>query len=169
MRFVLLFALVLSGCAVRTCSVSVDSPEASGRGVIVGPKQVCTVAHVVLKHCGPVWDPWPIVNVEGHAAKTVAWNYSVFNAYGPDGIVLLELVDNYTFDENRIATLAPKDGGPGVTYLSPRGPEPWAWGIRPGDSGSPVLDAEGRVIGLVRAFAGYDIRLREGMVPEAGK
>ncbi|HZV01300.1 MAG TPA: hypothetical protein VFF73_31600 [Planctomycetota bacterium] len=147
MRAVLLAftILVLAGCeaAPPTIAVSVDTPTRRGRGVIIGPRTVLTVCHVV-SGCDEVM-------VEDKRARVVQRHLRGTET-GDDGIAVLELEEG-EFPPSRIGQIAERVGA-GVTYLPARGECAWPWGLQPGDSGSPILDAHGRVTGLVRAVYG---------------
>jgi hypothetical protein len=137
-------SLLLAGCtAPVTIAVDVETSARRGRGVIVGPRTVLTVCHVVSGS--------DVVEVDGLRARVVARRLRPTET-GEDGLAVLELEEGL-FPAERIGQLA-ESAGPGVTYLPRRGESPWPWGLQPGDSGSPILDARGRVTGLVRAVLG---------------
>ena len=143
-RAVALASLVLAGCATPpTIAVDIETSARRGRGVIVGPRTVLTVCHVV--------SGTDEVEVDGLRARVVARHLRATDT-GEDGLAVLELEEG-AFPSERIGQLA-EAAGPGVTYLPRRGECPWPWGLQPGDSGSPILDAHRRVTGLVRAVFG---------------
>jgi S1-C subfamily serine protease len=158
------FALLLfSGCASTVSSIAcdVETPSRRGRGVIVGPKTILTVGHVV--------DGAEQVTVDSRPARVVARHVRATET-GPDGLVVLELITG-EFPRERIATLADHPNA-GIKYLPARGEHPWPWGLEPGDSGSPILDSQGRVTGLVRAVYGraepLDQATVDSFVPRPG-
>jgi S1-C subfamily serine protease len=155
--------VVLEGCAAPVGGIAcdVETPTRRGRGVIVGPKTVLTVGHVVTDA--------ELVTVDSLRARVVS-RHSRATETGPDGIAVLELLDG-EFPKERIAKIADHPNA-GVKYIPARGEQPWPWGLEPGDSGSPILDAQGRVTGLVRAVYGRAEPLDEATVvsvtPRAG-
>jgi S1-C subfamily serine protease len=161
-----LFALVLvvaSGCSAVPAGIAVDveTPSRRGRGVIVGPRTVLTVGHVVTDADHVMIDSLPARVVSRHNRATET---------GPDGVAVLELLAG-EFPPERIAKIA-EHPNPGVKYIPARGEHAWPWGLEPGDSGSPILDADGRVTGLVRAVYGRAEPLDQATVvavtPRAG-
>ncbi len=136
--------IALAGCsAPPSIAVDVETAARRGRGVIIGPRTVLTVCHVVQGS--------DEVEVDGQRARVVS-KHTRTTETGEDGVAVLELVEG-TFPPERIGKLAEKVGA-GVSYLPARGERPWPWGLQPGDSGSPILDAQRRVTGLVRAVYG---------------
>ena len=116
---------------------AVDVVGASnGRGVVVGPRRVLTVAHVVGEAAevdvatGYTWSSARVVR------RHAAW---------PEPLVELELArDAFGPDE----VLAPGAGASPAWVLAADGPRPWSAPLRPGDSGSPVVDPRGLLVGL---------------------
>jgi S1-C subfamily serine protease len=155
--------LSLAGCSSVAPSIGCDVETADhrGRGVIVGPRTVLTVAHVVRGTDTVTVDSLPARVVSRHLRKTET---------GDDGIAVLEL-ERGEFPAARIAVIADKVGA-GVTYVPARGERPWPWGLQPGDSGSPILDSHGHVTGLVRAVYGraepVDQAAAEGVLEKGG-
>jgi hypothetical protein len=140
----LLLLLLVSGCTAPSgIGVDIETATRRGRGVIVGPKTVLTVCHVVTGQ--------DEIEVDGRRAKVVQRNVRSTET-GDDGIAVVELLEG-TFPVERIGKVTDKVGA-GVVYLPARGETPWPWGLQPGDSGSPILDAHGHVTGLVRAVYG---------------
>jgi hypothetical protein len=136
--------VLLVGCtAAPTIAVDIETSSRRGRGVIVGPRTVLTVCHVV--------DGSNEVVVDGLRARVIARRRHTTET-GEDGLAIVELEEG-VFPPERIGQLADKVGT-GVSYLPRRGECAWPWGLQPGDSGSPILDARGRVTGLVRAVFG---------------
>lgn len=135
------------GVAVRA---SLDPGAPAGRGAVVGDRWVLTVDHVTrgqdAVHVATTRDGgWVAARVARRIAAT------------PEPLVLLEVeVDDgvygallgFTgFDPDRHL---PAGEGPATTVVTPRGHLPWVDGtLEPGDSGSPVLDATGGLVGLV--------------------
>jgi hypothetical protein len=152
-----LFAVVLAatGCtSVPTgIGVNVETATRRGRGVVIGPHTILTVCHVVSGSDDCEVDGMPARVVQRHVRSTET---------GEDGIAVVELVKD-SFPPERIGTLCDKVGA-GVVYLPARGETPWPWGLQPGDSGSPILDAKGHVTGLVRAVYGRAEPLDRGTV-----
>lgn len=122
----------------------------------MGPRTVLTVGHVVAGDGE--------IRVESHLARVVSRGTRKTET-GPDGLVVLELVEG-EFQKERIAVIA-EHANAGVRYLPARGSHPWPWGLEPGDSGSPILDAEGHVTGLVRAVYGRAEPLDQATVAAA--
>lgn len=171
----LLVLVLLAGCAsaperVERSIVKLDGPASAaleggakvvagarcGRGAIVGPRHVLTVAHVVgdaREVSVSTGGPFDV------AARVVEWRPS-----WPEPLVLLELdvAEDGSFGEllgmGRIAParVLAKGAGRAAVIVTPRGPVPCAPGARlvPGDSGSPVLDANGRLVGLLHGIEG---------------
>ncbi len=136
--------LLAPGCATPIgIGVDIETATRRGRGVIVGARTVLTVCHVVTGS--------DEVEVDGLRARVVKRNVRATET-GDDGIAIVELIEG-TFPPERIGKLTEKVGA-GVVYLPSRGETAWPWGLQPGDSGSPILDAHGHVTGLVRAVYG---------------
>lgn len=150
----LIVLLMLAGCQTTgdiACDVETDVSR--GRGVIIGPRTVLTVTHVVDKPMG--------LSVDGHAAHITTMQHLILDTGRADGVTVLEL-DDYVFPSDRIAsTISNNDWRSGLFYLPARGREPWPWGLRAGDSGSPIVDINGNVVGLVRAVRGIFIAADE--------
>jgi S1-C subfamily serine protease len=148
---------------------SLDAPRA-GRGAVVGERWILTVAHVlegrdrafVATTADGGW-------VEAQVVRRVAGE--------PEDLVLLEVdVDEGAFGAllgfggfDRDAVLAPSRTGLPRQVVTPRGAITWRPGVLvPGDSGSPVLDADGRLVGLVsgrRGDVGLYVALGAGVLP----
>lgn len=158
----LIFVMLLSGCQTYGydfgCDVETNTAQGRGRGrgAIIGPNEVYTVYHVV--------EDAKDIYVEGYKAKIVSIQEPLDNG---DGLVLLT-VRGADFGSDRIVTVAPHISC-GAIYLPRRGEEQWPWGLRPGDSGSPILDKKGQLIGLVRAVEGCATIIPDGMRPKTGK
>jgi len=151
--WLLIIFLGLSGCLNSNrigdleyidSGVTVETCDTTGRGVIIGPDEVLTIGHVIKKHTG--------CSVDGKPARVVKWIVDHQTETGEDGLVLLKTQDKI-FGPERIAKIS-KRVTQGYIYLSQRGVELWPCGLRPGDSGSPILNDKGEVIGLVRAVYG---------------
>lgn len=154
----LLALLALAGCRAPAPGIACDVETASrrGRGVIVGPRTALTVGHVVAGT--------DLVTVDSRPARVVSRSTRKTET-GPDGIVVLVLVEG-EFPKERIARIAERANA-GVSYLPARGARPWPWGLEPGDSGSPILDSDGNVTGLVRAVYGRAEPLDQATVTAA--
>lgn len=158
---VLVFALASSGCAAldhvegalattgafdfgpagstveRDGAVSVYGAGGPGRGAIVGPRRLLTVQHVVggassvEVGLGYLWATARVV-------RTIpSW---------PEALVELELAPDDEVDADRILPTA--SAGRAAWVLCADGPRAWGRTLRPGDSGSPVVDASGAMLGL---------------------
>lgn len=154
----LLGLILVSGCTAPSgIGVDIETATRRGRGVIIGPTTILTVCHVVTGT--------EEVEVDGRRARVV--NRRVRSTEtGDDGIAVLELLEG-SFPADRIGKLTDKVGA-GVVYLPSRGETAWPWGLQPGDSGSPILDAHGHVTGLVRAVYGRAEPLDKSSVSVAG-
>ncbi len=122
-----------------------------GHAAIVAPDRVLTVAHVV----GDASRAWVAV---GRRGAWVEARVVERLARAPEELVVLELALDegwagallgFTgFGAERV--LEPGAEGLAVTVATARGLRPLiAAELRPGDSGSPVLDPEGRLVGLL--------------------
>lgn len=134
---------------------TLDPGGLAGRAAVVGDRHVLTVEHV-LQGQDRVF-----VATAGDGGWVAA--RVVRRERGdPEALVLLEL----EVDEGAYGLLLGFDGfeaesalTPGVgapaTILTGRGRLPWAPGVlAPGDSGSPVLDATGALVGIVSGRRG---------------
>ena len=136
-----------SGCALveglqRDPSVAVRAQGQRGRGAILGPRRVLTVQHVV----GAAQRVRVAAGLEWAEARVVRRF-----ACAPEPLVELELAPSpwgfRGFAPARCAQLG--RGGPAWIH-TPRGRLPWgAAELRRGDSGSPVFDAQGGLVGLL--------------------
>ncbi|HZU99477.1 MAG TPA: hypothetical protein VFF73_22400 [Planctomycetota bacterium] len=70
-------------------------------------------------------------------------------AAAPESIVELEL-DGEAFDASRVAE---PGEGTAAWIVAARGPIAWGAAVRQGDSGSPVMDSTGRLVGLIVGYA----------------
>jgi hypothetical protein len=155
MKTLFLSLVLFAGCASpESISCDVNADRRHGRGVIISPTCALTVDHVY-------WDT-DFVTINGkwrakvrqrskHAAEPGS------TETGFDGLVLVQIEDGQPpFPADRVAVMAPTNAlaERAVYYVSQRGLCRWPFGIMPGDSGSPILDANGRVVGLVRAVRG---------------
>jgi S1-C subfamily serine protease len=129
----------------RDGGVTVLAGSRKGRGAIVGPRTVLTVSHVVGDE----------TTVEV-GASSLAWvRARVVDRIpsSPEPIVVLELETSTGFlgfegfEAERTFEKTP--GGNAAWVLASTGTHAWARGIRPGDSGSPVIDARGGLVGLL--------------------
>ncbi|HBP19140.1 MAG TPA: hypothetical protein DEA08_15300 [Planctomycetes bacterium] len=146
-----LIALILlastSGCAFleglqRDPSVAVRAQGKRGRGAILGPNRVMTVQHVV----GSARRVRVGAGLEWTEARVVRRF-----PCAPEALVELELEQSTLgfsgFAAARCAQLG--QGGPAWIH-TPRGRMPWGSAeLRRGDSGSPVFDAQGGLVGLL--------------------
>lgn len=125
-------AVLLAGCAAPVRVVSVEGPTRRGSGVVLGPRCVATVEHVV---------DWPMT-AGGALVTRVVW----LPATG-ERIALLRTAADMPGPYAAFAD------GAGSTIHTPRGPTPVRpCGAIPGDSGSPVVGQLG-VVGLHRKRA----------------
>ncbi len=134
---------------------SLEPGARAGRGAVVSDRHVLTVEHV-LEGQDRVFVA-TVGNGGWVAARVVRRERG-----NPEPLVLLELeVDGGAyglllgfdgFDADDV--LAPGTGAP-ATVVTGRGQLAWAPGVlQPGDSGSPVLDAAGTLIGIVSGRRG---------------
>lgn len=145
--------------AVGASSVEVratlDPGARAGRGAVVGDRHVLTVEHVLQGQ------ERVFVATTGDGGWVAA--RVVRRERGdPEALVLLELdVDEGAyglllgFDGFEAESVLSTGGGSPATILTGRGRLPWAPGVlAPGDSGSPVLDATGALVGIVSGRRG---------------
>lgn len=125
-----------SGTVQRDGAVSVHGSGGPGRGVIVGPRKLLTVQHVVggassvEVGLGYLW-----------ATARVVRAIPSF----PEPLVELELDADDAVDADRVLSMR---AGRAAWVLCADGARAWGQTLRPGDSGSPVVDASGAVVGL---------------------
>lgn len=170
----------------RPLAVEIAQDGQCGRGAVVGPNRIVTVAHVV-EGMGSLWISVSRETglIEGRIVQRVAAN--------PEGYVFVEIETQggaygtlFGFAGFAAENCFTLGSGPPAGVLTKRGFLPWEIGtLRPGDSGSPVLDASGKLVGLVsgrtelgepvmvslRAEA-FELRselLEEGELPKAGE
>jgi len=143
-------ALVSTGCfdlAPSTASSSVEHGVAittghgRGRGAITGLRTVLTVEHVV----GASSEVEVATSSFGWTRARVVRKI----AAAPESIVELEL-DGEAFDASRVAE---PGEGTAAWIVAARGPIAWGAAVRQGDSGSPVMDSTGRLVGLIVGYA----------------
>lgn len=148
-----------AGVEGRSVVVGVEGSGLQGRGAVVGANLVLTVDHVV-RRAGQVLvgtcrnGGW----VKARVVQRIAAS--------PEPLVLLEL----DLDSGWYGTLlgftgfdvedsyAQNPGGRATHVATRRGLHPWGPRVgvrlRPGDSGSPVLDGKGRLVGLLTGRRG---------------
>jgi S1-C subfamily serine protease len=129
----------------RDGGVTVLAGSRRGRGAIVGPRTVLTVFHVVgdetTVEVGASSLSWARARVVDRIPSS------------PEPLVVLEVeisagfLGFEGFAAERTFEKAP--GGHAAWVLASTGTHAWARGIRPGDSGSPVIDARGGLVGLL--------------------
>lgn len=154
MRALVLALVLLAGCSVSPRSVGVQAELGgpTGRGAVVGPTQVLTVAHVVGNR-NEVWVATSRRNRVWVRAR-VSRRYRAV----PEDVVLLELeVSDGFFGElfgftgfSSADAFPTRRGQAPTAVLTRRGLLAWEpCTLLPGDSGSPVLDSRGDLVGLV--------------------
>jgi len=140
----------------RTVDVRVGFGD-SGRGAVVGPSSVLTVAHVV----GSADEAWVSTTRDGEGWVRAKVRERL-RAH-PEELVVLEL----ELDDGLFGALLGFDGfssadcypaesaGSAARVGTRRGVRRWEAGaLRPGDSGAPVVDDSGRLVGLVTGRRG---------------
>lgn len=125
-----------SGTIERDGGVAVQGAGGPGRGAIVGARKVLTVQHVV----GSASSVDVAVGYTWATARVVR----TIPAF-PEPLVELELAADDAVDPDRVLATG---AGPAVWVLCADGARAWGHTLRPGDSGSPVVDAAGAVVGL---------------------
>lgn len=162
------FAAPAAGGRSVQVRASLEPGQRAGRGAVVGDRWILTVGHVVEGRetvfvSTTSEGGW----VEARVARRVAGN--------PEDLVLLEM----TVDEGAFGLLLGFDGfakdsvlhpsasGVPAEVLTPRGAIAWRPGVLvPGDSGSPVLDDSGRLVGIVSGRRG-DVGVFVALATEA--
>jgi hypothetical protein len=147
-KLVLVLLLFATGCITIPGSRPEDAGDTTGlwtsvqhrghtgSGAVVGKNLIATVSHVV-RNSSLVWvsGGLPAKEVERIATQ------------GYEEIVILRV--SYDFDDEHIFKLG--NGQPHEIW-GPRGRQPWSPSeVIPGDSGSPVLDKDGLLVGHVSA------------------
>lgn len=148
---------------------SLEAGALAGRGAVVSDRHVLTVAHVLQGRA-------QVFVATGRDGGWVAARVVRRQVGDPEPLVLLELevdegafglllgFDGFAGEQ----VLAAGDGAP-TSVLTARGLQPWTPGVLlPGDSGSPVLDATGALVGLVsgrRGEVGVYVRTRTPTQP----
>ena len=133
----------------RDCGVTIVSSDRKGRGVVVGTDKVLTVSHVV----GDATEVTVVTNDFGCTAKAKVTRRIRSE---PEDLVELSVTREHGafsftgFDSDRIARLGAGDPAFTITATGLHG---WARGLKPGDSGSPVIDGQGTVVGLLVGMA----------------
>lgn len=122
---------------LRDGAVTIRGAGGAGRGALVGRRKLLTVQHVVGDASsvevglGYLWATARVV-------RTIpAW---------PEALVELELSAGDAVEEDRVLETR---SGKAAWVLCADGPRAWGQALRSGDSGSPVIDATGAVVGLV--------------------
>ncbi|RMG15865.1 MAG: serine protease [Planctomycetota bacterium] len=165
--------LAAAGDGGRAVAIEGHGPEGRrvGRGAVIGPDRVLTVAHVV-DGCGRLEvavrrrGGW----VRARAIERIP--------QVPEDLVVLALevdapgpyADLFGFSGFPAdATFRPSADGRPQQVLLARGPRRWERvALRPGDSGSPVVDARGALVGLVSGRCG-DLPVLTPCRPAAGE
>lgn len=128
------------------CGVTVVSGDRRGRGAIVGKDRVLTVAHVI----GDAND----IEV---GTSSLAWTRArVVERIPaqPEDVIVLEVATGkgtFAFEGFAEDRTAQKGQGAPALVLAATGAHGWnhSNALRPGDSGSPVLDGDGALVGLL--------------------
>lgn len=121
-----------------SCAVTVTADYSRGRGLVVGPRTVLTVAHVV------------------GAADSIEVTVSTFEVArarivaripaDPEDVLVLELDGFDGFPAERVRAAG---AGAPAWILGQHGPRAIRSPLAHGDSGSPIVDAQGLAVGLV--------------------
>lgn len=134
-----------TGVRVSGRVVHILAGPARGTGAVIGPYSIITVAHVVRN------ESVVMVDVGRRVFKWKAARVVGFLHASPEPIVLLHLLGDKRIEGHYFRL---RTGYKSPSYvITPRGVFDWQPGaITPGDSGSPVLNLSGDVIGLVHGY-----------------
>lgn len=133
-RLAPLFVLLAAGCVVTDPTVEIYTPGLRGHGVVVAPGVVRTVAHVV-------------------PAAAIAKNAIVVRtAKGSSPATLLRTIAAWPEPLVELKVLKPSILPPAADLRE----------LEPGDSGRPVFDGDGQVIGLVSEVFWKDPQKKTG-------
>jgi len=142
------FDLAPSNAGHCDCAVAIRG-EGRGRGVVTGKRTVLTVAHVV----GSLGTVEVETSLLWKSARVVRKIPSF-----PEDLVELELVAEeagfLSFEGFAADRQAQLRDGTAVSVATASGVHAWPGTLVPGDSGSPVLDSNGSVVGLVVGKSG---------------
>lgn len=139
-----------------------QAPRLVGTGLVIGPHEVATTARV---------DECKTIRVRGLAAQRV-------EGKGPHVLKVAEDLKAQPLAMTEggmedgasvlVVAFAEEDGIPRLTATSAlaTGSASFVAPLQPGASGAPVLDSGGRILGIVRPFAG-DARKIAGILPSA--